>query len=70
MIHEKSAYICKALFLYVPAARFEPTSSEPESDILSIELRRQCGKNTIFSDVITKKRLLNKQPFDNECPVG
>jgi hypothetical protein len=23
---------------------FEPPSSEPESDILSIELREQCGK--------------------------
>ncbi len=26
--------------MYVPAAGVEPTSAEPESDILSIELRR------------------------------
>jgi hypothetical protein len=28
--------------------RFELISSEPESDILSIELREQCGANIII----------------------
>lgn len=28
---------------------FEPLSTEPESAILSIELRTLCRKNTIFS---------------------
>ncbi len=63
----KKALTSVKRFFWVPAARFEPTSSEPESDILSIELRRHCGKNTIFLDLLLKKRLLKKQPFDNEC---
>ena len=40
---------------FVPSAGVEPTSSEPESDILSIELRRRHAKNTIFIDFYPTK---------------
>ncbi len=33
---------------FVPPVGIEPTSSEPESNILSIELRRRHAKNSIF----------------------
>lgn len=39
----------------MPSAGVEPTSSEPESDILSIELRGRHAKNTIFIDFYTTK---------------
>lgn len=32
----------------VPPVGIEPTSSEPESNILSIELRRRLAKNNTF----------------------
>lgn len=34
----------QAIHAKVPAAGVEPTSAEPESDILSIELRRRDAK--------------------------
>lgn len=45
---ESLAYNGKAIYRWlakVSPKGFEPPSSEPESDILSIELRRQCGKD-------------------------
>lgn len=51
----------------VPPVGIEPTSSEPESDILSIELRRRQAKNNIYFGYSATIACIFRQAIDFEC---